>query len=50
MAEAYKIANADCPYKDFSWFGTQYALNATYKTTLSPMWIYNFDYTMIVSK
>lgn len=50
MMEAYRMLNADCPAKMISYFGPSYAINNKYTATMSPMWMWNFDFTKVKEK
>lgn len=43
MMEAYRIINAECPYKLLNYYGNTLAINKKYSYELSPMWIYNIN-------
>ena len=50
MMEAYRILNEDCASKMISYFGPLYAVNSSYTVNMSPMWMWNFDFTKVSAK
>lgn len=50
MMNAYRMLNADCPGKMLNYFGPSYAIGSDYEVTMSPMWMWNFDFTQVKAK
>lgn len=47
MQEAYKLLNDNCPRKMFAYFGPTFAINNKYDLDMSPMWLWNFNFSQV---